>query len=96
MPRPAMSQRQTKGMSDSVGTETVKMVNLPGDVLYPQGRSEVTAEGREVFSVDEFHAEEVLPFELRNVVDAADVRMRHLACDADFGKETLTPHRVVR
>ncbi|MGQ0506500.1 MAG: OmpA/MotB family protein [Myxococcaceae bacterium] len=45
----AMSQRQTKGVSDTVGTETVKMVNLPGDVLYSTGKSEVTEEGREIF-----------------------------------------------
>ncbi len=47
----AISQRQeAKGISDTVGTETVKQVNLPGDVLFPPARAEVTAEGREVFT----------------------------------------------
>jgi flagellar motor protein MotB len=45
----AISQREAKGVSETVGTETVKMVNLPGDVLFPPSKSEVTAEGREVF-----------------------------------------------
>jgi flagellar motor protein MotB len=44
------SRSQKTGVSDSIGTETVKMVNLPGDVLFPSGRSELTEPGREVFS----------------------------------------------
>jgi outer membrane protein OmpA-like peptidoglycan-associated protein len=38
------------GVSDTLGTETVKMVNLPGDVLFPTGKSELTDSGRQVFS----------------------------------------------
>jgi flagellar motor protein MotB len=38
------------GISDTVGTETVKMVNLPGDVLFATGRSDVSEGGHEVFS----------------------------------------------
>ncbi len=45
----AISQRQSKGVSESFGTETVKIVNLPGDVLFASGRSELSAEGRDVF-----------------------------------------------
>lgn len=38
------------GISDTVGTETVKMVNLPGDVLFPSGKSELSDDGRKVLS----------------------------------------------
>jgi flagellar motor protein MotB len=37
------------GISPTVGDQTVRMVHLPGDVLFASGRSEVTASGREVF-----------------------------------------------
>jgi flagellar motor protein MotB len=47
----AIESRQHKAKStDSVGTETVKMVNLPGDVLFPSGKAEMSEQGRSVFS----------------------------------------------
>jgi flagellar motor protein MotB len=47
----AVSARPSKGgISDTVGTETVKMVNLPGDVLFPPGGKELSDNGRQVFS----------------------------------------------
>jgi len=46
----AIQSRGHKGVSDTVGTETVKTVNLPGDVLFPSGRSELSDQGRSVFS----------------------------------------------
>ena len=45
----AISQRADKGVSETIGTETVKMVNLPGDVLFPPGKAEVSEAGRSVF-----------------------------------------------
>lgn len=44
-----ISQRQEKGVSDKMGDETVKLVSLPGDVLFPSGKSELTADGHTVF-----------------------------------------------
>jgi flagellar motor protein MotB len=38
------------GISDTVGTETVKMVDLPGDVLFSVGKSDISEGGHEVFS----------------------------------------------
>jgi flagellar motor protein MotB len=38
------------GISDSLGTETVKMVTLPGDVLFPSGKSDLSEQGHEVMS----------------------------------------------
>ena len=44
------SAPKKSGISDTVGTETVKTVNLPGDVLFPTGKSEISDEGHQVFS----------------------------------------------
>jgi outer membrane protein OmpA-like peptidoglycan-associated protein len=38
------------GISDTVGTETVKLVDLPGDVLFPVGKSDISDEGHQIFS----------------------------------------------
>jgi outer membrane protein OmpA-like peptidoglycan-associated protein len=38
------------GISDTVGTETVKTVDLPGDVLFPVGKSDLSDDGRQVFA----------------------------------------------
>ena len=37
------------GISPTIGDQTVRMINLPGDVLFSSGRSELTGEGRDVF-----------------------------------------------
>jgi outer membrane protein OmpA-like peptidoglycan-associated protein len=45
----AIQTRQSKpGISDNVGTETVKMVNLPGDVLFNSGQSKLSKDGESV------------------------------------------------
>lgn len=38
------------GISDTVGTETVKTVNLPGDVLFATGKSDVSDSGHQIFA----------------------------------------------
>ena len=38
-----------KGVSKSVGDETVHMVTLPGDVLFPSGKSKLSSDGEAVF-----------------------------------------------
>jgi flagellar motor protein MotB len=38
------------GVSMTIGDQTVRMVHLPGDVLFASGRTELGAEGREVFA----------------------------------------------
>ena len=44
------SRPRKNGISDTLGTETVKMVTLPGDVLFPSGRSELSDSGHEIMS----------------------------------------------
>ena len=45
----SINQRAEVGISESVGDETVKMVSLPGDVLFSSGESNVTHKGAAVF-----------------------------------------------
>lgn len=59
------SRPRKSGLSDTVGTETVKMVTLPGDVLFPTGKSELSDGGHEIMSKlfnDETHT--VLNFDV--------------------------------
>jgi outer membrane protein OmpA-like peptidoglycan-associated protein len=51
------------GISDTVGTETVKMVDLPGDVLFPVGKSDISDEGHQVFAKLFSDSETVLDFD---------------------------------
>jgi flagellar motor protein MotB len=44
-----ISQHQEKGVSSKLGDETVKMVSLPGDVLFSPGSNLLTPEGQAVF-----------------------------------------------
>jgi flagellar motor protein MotB len=47
----AVQARPNKsGISDTIGTETVKMVSLPGDVLFSSGSSELSEGGHQVVS----------------------------------------------
>jgi flagellar motor protein MotB len=46
----SISQKHERGISQKVGDETVKMVNLPGDVLFPKGRAELSDDGRSVLN----------------------------------------------
>jgi flagellar motor protein MotB len=44
------SRPRKSGLSDNVGTETVKMVTLPGDVLFSTGKSDLSDGGHEIMS----------------------------------------------
>lgn len=44
-----LTQARDEGVSETLGDQTVKMVNLPGDVLFATGKSQMTPEGEEVF-----------------------------------------------
>jgi outer membrane protein OmpA-like peptidoglycan-associated protein len=64
----AVSQRPNKsGVSDSIGTETVKMVNLPGDVLFSSGKSELSADGKSVLGKLFADSRAVLDFDTGNL-----------------------------
>jgi flagellar motor protein MotB len=57
------SAPKKSGISDTVGTETVKMVNLPGDVLFASGKAEVSDNGHQVFKTLFSDSETVLNFD---------------------------------
>ena len=44
------NRNQSKGMSETTGTETVKMVNLPGDVLFTSGAHSLSKDGQGVLN----------------------------------------------
>lgn len=59
------SHPKKSGISDTLGTETVKMVTLPGDVLFPSGKSDLSEAGHQIMSKlfdDETHT--VLNFDV--------------------------------
>jgi len=45
----SINQRSDLGISTDIGDQTVKMVNLPGDVLFSSGATVITREGEAVF-----------------------------------------------
>ena len=55
--------KKKSGVSDTFGTETVKMVDLPGDVLFPVGKSDISDEGHQVFAKLFADSETVLDFD---------------------------------
>lgn len=46
----ALSQAQSKGVSETVGDVSTRLVNLPGDVLFRPGQTALSAEGQSVFA----------------------------------------------
>ncbi len=46
----SINQRKESGVSETVGMETVKMISLPGDVLFSSGKDRLTKDGRLVFN----------------------------------------------
>jgi outer membrane protein OmpA-like peptidoglycan-associated protein len=45
----SISQGKDDGVDATIGNESAQLVNLPGDVLFPPGKSNITPEGAEVF-----------------------------------------------
>jgi outer membrane protein OmpA-like peptidoglycan-associated protein len=82
----AVQSRPHKGgISDTVGTETVKMVNLPGDVLFPSGKSELSDGGRRVISRLFSDSKAVLDFDTGGLTRRLLVIHGHT--DSDGGKD---------
>jgi flagellar motor protein MotB len=46
----SQTHAKTKGVSRTLGDLTMHEVNLPGDVLFPSGKTKLTPQGEEVFS----------------------------------------------
>ena len=45
----SISQGKDDGVDTALGNEYAQLVNLPGDVLFPPGKANITSEGSEVF-----------------------------------------------
>src|SRR5262245_50071176 len=50
----------------------------------------------EILAVDELHRQEVLAVHFRDVVDAANIRMCQLPCNANLGEEPFASHGICR
>lgn len=46
----SLNQGKDVGVSETVGDVTARMINLPGDVLFPPGKAELSKEGKDVFA----------------------------------------------
>ena len=46
----SINSRQQFGVSTKMGEETVRMINLPGDVLFASGANKLTKEGKKIFN----------------------------------------------
>jgi len=65
----SINVKSTKGIDDAVGEQTVRMVTLPGDVLFPSGKSFLTDAGKRVFAkLFKQHPEAVLNFDTAGLV----------------------------
>lgn len=73
------------GSTNATGEETARMVNLPGDVLFPSGKSNLTPQGKEVFrKLFEADRGDVLNFDLGGLNRRLLVIHGHT--DSDGGK----------
>ncbi|HYX36297.1 MAG TPA: flagellar motor protein MotB [Oligoflexus sp.] len=65
----SLSQAQSKGISETVGDVSTRMVNLPGDVLFRPGQTQLSPEGRSVFAkLFQDDAESTLNFKTNGLV----------------------------
>lgn len=46
----SLNQGQDVSVSETVGDVTARMINLPGDILFPPGKSRLSRQGRKVFN----------------------------------------------
>jgi flagellar motor protein MotB len=55
------------GISDTIGNQTVRMVSLPGDILFASGKAQVTEDGKKAFKTL-FEDPAVLNFDMGGLV----------------------------
>jgi outer membrane protein OmpA-like peptidoglycan-associated protein len=82
-----LSQVKEHGLSQTIGEQTVRMVNLPGDVLFPSGQSKLSPGGASVFEqLFAKDAKTVLNFETGGLVKRVLVIHGHTDGDGDKDK----------
>jgi outer membrane protein OmpA-like peptidoglycan-associated protein len=86
----SMTPSSDSGVSDTIGDQTVRRINIPGDVLFPSSKSLVTEEGQKVFAVlfdDKSGA--VLDFDTGGLVERQLVIHGHTDSDGDKDENLL-------
>ena len=83
----SINQGKDIGVSETVGDVTARMINLPGDVLFPPGKVVLKPEGKEVLrKLFEDPTGEVLNFNTSGLVQRT--LMIHGHTDSDGGKDS--------
>ena len=86
----SISTRKTQGIDDKIGEQTVRMVTLPGDVLFPSGKWNLSESGRKVFSrLFERRPESVLNFDTGGLVRRRLMIHGHTDSDGDKDENLL-------
>ena len=86
----SLNQGKDIGVSETVGDVTARMISLPGDVLFPPGKFELSEAGSEVFK-NIFYDEsgEVLSFQNNGLTKRLLVINGHTDGDGDKDKNFL-------
>jgi outer membrane protein OmpA-like peptidoglycan-associated protein len=82
--------KSTRGIDEAVGEQTVRMVTLPGDVLFASGKWFLTDDGKKVFvSLFQESPEQVLNFDTGGLVRRRLVIHGHTDSDGEKDENLL-------
>ena len=82
--------KSTRGIDEAVGEQTVRMVTLPGDVLFPSGKWFLSPDGQKVFvSLFQESPEAVLNFDTGGLVRRRLVIHGHTDSDGEKDENLL-------
>ena len=82
--------KSTRGIDEAVGEQTVRMVTLPGDVLFPSGKWFLSEDGKKVFvSLFQENPEAVLNFDTGGLVRRRLVIHGHTDSDGEKDENLL-------
>lgn len=90
----SINQKATKGIDEAVGDQTVRMVSLPGDVLFSAGKWLISNDGRVVFSkLFGQDSESVLNFDTGGLVKRLLVIHGHTDSDGKKDENLMLGYR---
>ncbi len=86
----SINTKSTRGIDQAVGEQTVRMVTLPGDVLFPSGKWFLSEDGKKVFvSLFQENPEAVLNFDTGGLVRRRLVIHGHTDSDGEKDENLL-------